>query len=192
MTEIKRTRRTDNTMTKIKRTSFGHCVVCTSCPFYFGHCVVCPSCPFYFGRCVVCPSCPFYCLSDVHNLISFKLKGYVPKLKKDFILYRSFKDFNHEFFLNDLQSVNFENQIADDDVNRAYSKFETSFIEIIDKHIPIKKRKSVAYPVPYMNQNLRNAIYKKKMYNNKFLQSYHFHIKLCCYLISYLYLIRRA
>jgi hypothetical protein len=42
-------------------------------------------------------------------------------LKKDFILYRSFKDFNHEFFLNDLQSVNFENQIADDDVNRAYS-----------------------------------------------------------------------
>jgi hypothetical protein len=36
--------------------------------------------------------------------------------------------------------VNFENQIADDDVNRAYSKFETSFIEIIDKHIPIKKK----------------------------------------------------
>jgi hypothetical protein len=49
---------------------------------------------------------------------SFQLKGYVPKLKKDFILYRSFKDFNHEFCLNDLQSVNFENQIADDDVNR--------------------------------------------------------------------------
>ena len=66
--------------------------------------------------------------------------------------------------------MNFENQIADDDVNRAYSKFETSFIEIIDKHIPIKKRKPVAYPVPYMNQNLRNVIYKKKMYHNKFLK----------------------
>ena len=81
-------------------------------------------------------------------------------------MYRSFKDFNHEIFLNDLQSVNFENH----DVNRAYSKFETSFIEIIDKHIPIKKRKPVAYPVPYMNQNLRNAIYKKKMYHHKFLK----------------------
>ena len=64
-----------------------------------------------------------------------------------------------------LQSVNFENQIVDDDVNRAYSK-----VEIIDKHIPIKKRKPVAYPVPYMNQNLRNAIYKKKMYHNKFFK----------------------
>ena len=38
--------------------------------------------------------------------------------------------------------MNFENQIADDDVNRAYSKFETSFIEIIDKHIPIKKEEA--------------------------------------------------
>jgi hypothetical protein len=60
--------------------------------------------------------------------------------------------------------------IKDDDVNRAYSKIETSFIEIIDKHIPIKKRKPVAYHVPYMNQNLRNAIYKKRMYHNKFLK----------------------
>jgi hypothetical protein len=57
---------------------------------------------------------------------------------------------------------------ADDDVNRAYSKFETSLIEIIDKHIPIKKRKPVAYPVPYMNQNLRNLIYKKKMLGRKY------------------------
>ena len=66
--------------------------------------------------------------------------------------------------------MNFENQIADDDdVNRAYSKFEASFIEIIDKHIPIKKRKPVAYPVPYMNQNLRNAIYKKFMMVHLFL-----------------------
>ena len=64
-----------------------------------------------------------------------------------------------------LQSVNFENQIVDDDVNRAYSK-----VEIIDKHIPIKKRKPVAYPVLYLNQNLRNAIYKKKMNHNKFLK----------------------
>jgi hypothetical protein len=28
----------------------------------------------------------------------------------------------------------------------------------------------ISYPVPYMNQNLRNAIYKKKMYHNKFLK----------------------
>ena len=66
--------------------------------------------------------------------------------------------------------MNCENQIADDDVKRAYSKFETSFREIIDKHIPINKRKPVSYPVPYINQNLRNAIYKKRMYHNTFLK----------------------
>ena len=56
---------------------------------------------------VILTNKPSYCqnitnfncgLSDVHNLISFQLKAYVPKLKKDFILYRSFKDFNHELF----------------------------------------------------------------------------------------------
>ena len=39
--------------------------------------------------------------------------------------------------------MNFENQIADDDVNMAYSKFETSFIEIIDKHI--EEASSISY-----------------------------------------------
>ena len=52
--------------------------------------------------------------------------------------------------------------IKDDDVNRAYSKFETSFIEIIDKHIPIKKRKPVAYLVSYMNQDLRKCNLQEK------------------------------
>jgi hypothetical protein len=41
--------------------------------------------------------------------------------------------------------VNFENQITDDDVNRAYSKFETSFIEIIDKldFVPLFDKKGL-------------------------------------------------
>jgi hypothetical protein len=34
----------------------------------------------------------------------------------------------------------------------------------------VKKRKPVAYAVPYMNQDLRNSIYKKRMYHNKFLK----------------------
>jgi hypothetical protein len=55
---------------------------------------------------------------------------------------------------------NHKRQKSMKDVNRSYSKFETSSIEIIDKHIPIKKRKPVAYLVPYMHQNLRNFSHK--------------------------------
>jgi hypothetical protein len=37
-------------------------------------------------------------------------------------------------------------KIADDNVNCTYSKFQTSFVVIIDKHIPIKERKPVRAP----------------------------------------------
>jgi hypothetical protein len=59
---------------------------------------------------VILTNKPSYCQNitnfncGVHNFISFQLKGYVPKLKNIYILYRSFKDFKHEIFLNDLVS----------------------------------------------------------------------------------------
>ena len=45
-----------------------------------------------------------YGLSGYHNLISVQLKGEIPKLKKDYVTYRSFKNFDHEKFLQELQS----------------------------------------------------------------------------------------
>ena len=39
----------------------------------------------------------------------------------------------------------------------------TFFLEMADKHAPFKERK-----VPYMNKTLRSAVYKKRMYYNKF------------------------
>jgi hypothetical protein len=37
-------------------------------------------------------------------LISVQLKGEIPKLKKDYVTYRSFKNFDHEKFLQEQQS----------------------------------------------------------------------------------------
>jgi hypothetical protein len=36
--------------------------------------------------------------------------------------------------------------------------------------MPLKKRKPVVNPAPYMNKELRQAIYKKRMYHNKFIK----------------------
>ena len=44
--------------------------------------------------------------------------------------------------------MNFENLTSVDDVNKAYSNFQAAFVDVIDKHIPMKK-----------------------MYHNKFLQN---------------------
>jgi hypothetical protein len=51
-------------------------------------------------------------LSDVHNIISVQIKGTIPRINKKFVEYRSFKNFDQEFFLNDLEQKNL-NSIVD-------------------------------------------------------------------------------
>jgi hypothetical protein len=70
-------------------------------------------------------------LSDVHNIISVQIKGTIPRINKKFIEYRSFKNFDQEIFLNDLEQKNL-NSIVDkcDNVNSAYENFESEFIKI--------------------------------------------------------------
>ncbi|CAG2195891.1 unnamed protein product [Mytilus edulis] len=75
-------------------------------------------------------------LSDYHNIISFQLKGFVPKIKKEFINYRSFKSFDQEKFVHELNCVNFDNLLSVDDVNEAYSNFQSEFVNIIDRNHP--------------------------------------------------------
>ena len=47
----------------------------------------------------------------------------------------------------------------EDNVNEAYNIFHTKLMGIVDSHMPMKKRKTVHKPAPFINQ-LRNAIYK--------------------------------
>lgn len=49
--------------------------------------------------------------------------------------------------------------------------FETEVSTIFDKHIPVKTMYKRPNQVPYMNRELRKAIYEKKMYYNRFLKN---------------------
>ena len=109
-------------------------------------------------------------LSDVHNLIAVQIKSNTPSLKNPYKTYRSYKQFNYEAFIQDLDNAKFDDQIINDnkDIHKTYETFESSFLDVVNKHIPLKKRKSTQHPAPYMNQELRHAIFKKKMLFNKY------------------------
>jgi hypothetical protein len=49
-------------------------------------------------------------LSDVHNIISVQIKGTIPRINKKFVEYRSFKNFDQEYFLNDLEQENLKGE----------------------------------------------------------------------------------
>jgi hypothetical protein len=109
-------------------------------------------------------------LSDYHNLISVQLKGEIPNLKKDYVTYRSFKNFDHEKFLQELQSEQLDVITEHSNVETAYHNFEATFIKVVDKNIPLKKRRYITHPAAFMNKGLGQEIYKKCMLHNKFLK----------------------
>ena len=110
-------------------------------------------------------------LSDVHNLIAVQIKSNTLSLENPYKTYRSYKQFNYEAFIQDLDNAKLDEQIINDDnkdIHKTYGTFESSFLDVVNKHIPLTKCKSTQHPTPYMNQELRHAIFKKKMLFNKY------------------------
>jgi hypothetical protein len=78
---------------------------------------------------------------------------------------------NHEKYVEDLEKIDYVNIGNESDINSTYEIFEKSYLEVVNKHIPLKKRKPVQTPAPFMNKTLRKEIYKKRMLHNKFLKN---------------------
>ena len=111
-------------------------------------------------------------LSDVHNIISAQIKSNIPPIKEQFKQYRSYKQLNEEEFIKDLNQANISNKIdQENDINAAYNYFQTKVTTVIDQHIPMKKRKNREKQAPFMNNQLRHAIYKKSMLHNQYLKT---------------------
>ena len=115
--------------------------------------------------------CNFDCgVSDIHNLVAVQFKAEIPPRGKNKKTYRSYKNFNYENFIEDLENAHLENIDDDIDVNKAYDEFNKKFIDIYNKHVPVKQRKLVRNPAPFMNSKLKKAVYKKRMLHNKYQQ----------------------
>ena len=62
----------------------------------------------------------------------------LPKFLHQTISYRSFKSFNEQDFINDLQSAPWDIIKIFDDTNDTLDSWSSMFIEIVDKHLPLK------------------------------------------------------
>jgi hypothetical protein len=109
-------------------------------------------------------------ISDFHNLTGFSTKIHVPRKKNDFVSYRSYKNFDENAFKHDLATAPFSVADIFDDLDDIYWFHSTLISDVIECHAPLKKRKPVRKPVPFMNAKLRKACHKKAMLRNKFFK----------------------
>ena len=91
------------------------------------------------------------------------LKSTFPKAKPKQIVYRKFKNFDLENFLNEIRT---KMQSID-----KYETFEEKFLKVLNKHAPLKKKFIRANHVPYMTKNLCKAIMKRSQLENKYIRN---------------------
>ena len=106
-------------------------------------------------------------------MISTVINNTTPSNAKQKIKYRGFNNLDVMALNEDLSKVNIQvqsntstNEIA---VNEIYETLESDINTNFDKHVPTKEMYRKNNQLPYMNRELRKAIYNKKMYYSKFL-----------------------
>ena len=103
-------------------------------------------------------------MSDFHKMVVTVMKATFPKSKPKEIYYRSYKQFDKEKFREDLKNkLNLETENG-----TKYQLFEKTFLEVLERHAPLKRKLLRANEVPYMTKALRKAIATRSRLENRF------------------------
>ena len=103
-------------------------------------------------------------LSDCHKMVITVLKTTFEKAKPKEIFYRNYKNFDSDNFKLELQNALNCNRVTN------YSLLENVFVDVLNKHAPIKKKTVRENHAPYMTKALRKAIMKRSELESKYFK----------------------
>ncbi len=93
------------------------------------------------------------------------MKSTVPRLKPKQIKYRSYRNFVPENFLKDVKQANLV--FDETDPNKSYDHLTEAFRNVVDKHAPKKTKFLRGNNAPFMNPELKKAIYTRSRFKNR-------------------------
>ena len=105
-------------------------------------------------------------LSDCHKLVSTIFRSTFTKLPPKTIKYRSYKTYDKQNFLHELDQRLIQGDIYKTD--DSYSKLTEILSEV--EHAPLKTKTIRGNQAPFMNENLSKAIMTKSRIRNKYLK----------------------
>ena len=108
-------------------------------------------------------------LSYCHKLISTFVRSFISPLKPKNVIFQNYKKFDETKFLSDLKNTNFSFTSADP--NEIYLFLTNSFSQIVEKHIPLKKKTLRGNHPPFFSKELGKAIYTKSRFRNRYLKN---------------------
>lgn len=93
-----------------------------------------------------------------HNLIATTWKAKVPKNGPRIVHRRMYKTFSEEQFVNDLKNVDWNCVMNINNTEDALAAFTKIFLEVCDKHAPIKKITVRRIKTPWLDDELKTGI----------------------------------
>ena len=108
-------------------------------------------------------------LSDFHKISLKVMKVFYKKQKPNIITYRSYKHFDNEAFLTDIQ--NHLSEEYDQNPDLTFSTFKRSIYNILELHAPLKKGYVRANQGSFINEKISKEIMERSCLRNKFLNS---------------------
>lgn len=121
---------------------------------------------------VVCNGVSHLGLSD-HSLIYVYRKIAIPVAVKghNIVITRDYKHFNSEMFRNDIAALPWDFLANFSNPNEMWSAWKSSFLEVCDKHAPIKSKRTRARKCPWLNRDLKELMHARKCLKIKAIQS---------------------
>ena len=111
-------------------------------------------------------------LSDHHLIYAVRKKTKTdPKVDHVYIKYRDQKNLNENNFLSDLRAVDWSNIKQFKDVNSMWTTFKTNFMEVVDKHMPIKERRIRTDSEKWINDDILSEMRQRDYLHRKALKS---------------------
>lgn len=107
-------------------------------------------------------------LSDFHNMVCFSTRMNVKPLKPKHIIYRSYKNFDNDKYVQDLGRVPFQVAEIFDSIDDSYWLCQELIKDVINDHAPLKQRVLKHKQVPYMNSVLRKSINARNMLRRRY------------------------
>ena len=96
-------------------------------------------------------------ISD-HNLVCLRLKLKAPRPRPSYVTTRSYKHYDVNNFLRDLNSVPFHMIDFFDDFEDRVHAFDSLFLDVLNDHAPIKQVKIKSKPNPYVTSGIKQLM----------------------------------
>ena len=107
--------------------------------------------------------------SNFYWSVRLSQDGYygIEKSKPKEIIYRTYKNFANDIFKYELKTL-LEKECS------SYKHFQETFLKVLDKHAPVKKKIVRANNQPHMNKTLRKAMIRGSQLETKFYKTKNF------------------